>query len=151
MLHQVEERHIVFLGLALEPARQFQHVLPARLRRLLIEQLEQVPLVLDGLQQIVQDRASRFCRRIALAIGRAAPRAPLHAADEFGEGAQRFDLARRQQAFRPVSGTAASSDSSRLAAYWPSVCKVAWPMPRLGVVAARMKAGSSSSLASSRK
>ncbi|CFW39626.1 Uncharacterised protein [Bordetella pertussis] len=51
----------------------------------------------------------------------------------------------------PASSTAASSEHWRCAAYWPSVCRVPWPMPRLGVVAARMKAGSSSSLATRRR
>ena len=150
MLHQVEERHIVFLGLALEPARQFQHVLPARLRRLLIEQLEQVPLVLDGLQQIVQDRASRFCRRIALAIGRAAP--ARHCMRRMNSVKVRSgSIWRGASSFQAGLGHGGQQRQLAAGGVLASVCKVAWPMPRLGVVAARMKAGSSSSLASSRK
>ncbi|MNU57365.1 hypothetical protein D3C71_464850 [compost metagenome] len=103
VLHQIEERHVVFFGLALEPTGQLQHVLPACLRGAFLEQFEQMAFVLNGFHQVVQDDAGGFGRRGVLARG-AASGAPLHAADEFGKGAQGFQLARRQQAFQSGLG-----------------------------------------------
>ena len=150
MLHQVEERHIVFLGLA--PSQP-------------VSSSTFCQRVCAGFSS----NSSNRCRSYWMACSRssrigpagsagasrlpsAAPRrAPLHAADEFGEGAQRFDLARRQQAFQ--AGLGHGGQQRQLAAGGVLAQRLQGGLAdaALGVVAARMKAGSSSSLASSRK
>ena len=54
MLHELEQGQVVFVCLALEPTDQFQHVEPARLRRPLLERVKQVPLVLNGAEQVIE-------------------------------------------------------------------------------------------------
>src|SRR5438552_11371770 len=140
--HLRELEQVLAIGLAFfrEPRHEVVHAFPARPRLRLVEGIEKIRLVSDDAEQFGQ-QTSR-----GLALG-----AITHAVDgasEFVHRLARADGNRRAQRVLVCRGGQAHLPLSRNAAQLSSVCA---PTPRFGVVAARTKAGSSSSLAIRRR